>query len=180
MNYQEKQDFDKKLIATPNEEFDKMVCEKWPELFRQRHLPKTQTCMYWGLDIGNGWFPIIWDLCKKLDFIRRSFGIIVEFAQIKSKFGSLRTYVDYSAPKDSDKIKNEEEAFLIFDIVDDIIGKYQRESAYTCSETGEWYLKKITINGWTHDVCPEVLKKRYADNPEALKEIEEQEVVFAK
>lgn len=175
MNYQEKKEFDKKLISMSNEEFDKMVCEKWPELFRQRHLPRTETCLCWGLDIGNGWFPLIWEMCEKLDFIRRSFDIVVEFTQIKSKYGSLRAYVSYSCPKVNDKITNDEDAFLVFDIVEDVIGKYQRESAYTCSKTGEWYYKKITIGGWIHDESPKALKERYKDNLEILKSIEEQE-----
>lgn len=49
-----------------NEQLDKALCEKYPEIFRDRHAPMNQTCMCWGFACGDGWYPLIDQLCKHL------------------------------------------------------------------------------------------------------------------
>jgi hypothetical protein len=67
------------------------IINKYPLLFARYYLPMTETCMCWGLQIGKGWYPIIDDLCSKIqklideDVIKK-----FEFDEIKQKFGSLR------------------------------------------------------------------------------------------
>jgi hypothetical protein len=47
---------------------DKELQEKlyadFPELFKEKDLPATQTCMCWGIECRNGWEPIIRNVCK--------------------------------------------------------------------------------------------------------------------
>lgn len=174
MNFKDT-DEGKKLIEMEADVFDKTICEKWPKFFAQRHLPMTETCMCWGFDIGAGWRPMIWEMCQKLEMICNAFGISLEFVQIKEKFGGLRAYTSYSAPKDNPNIKNDEDAFRVFDIIEDIIDKYENASYHICAETGEYYYKKIVIGGWVYDVSPKILKERFKDNQEMFKEIEKQE-----
>jgi hypothetical protein len=45
-------------------ELDKQLCEKYPKIFRDRHAPMTQTCMCWGLEVGDGWFNIMNRACS--------------------------------------------------------------------------------------------------------------------
>lgn len=68
---------------------------KYPELFKQVHLPENQTCMCWGICCDKGWYPIIDKLCAAL------MGCAEDeetdppsFSQIKEKFGLLRIYLD--------------------------------------------------------------------------------------
>ena len=42
---------------------DKYLCETYPKLFVERHLPMTETCMCWGFEHGDGWFHIVDSLC---------------------------------------------------------------------------------------------------------------------
>lgn len=48
------------------EELDKLLCEKYPRLFRDRHAPMTQSCMCWGFCCGDGWFNILNALCSNI------------------------------------------------------------------------------------------------------------------
>ena len=48
------------------EELDKLLVEKFPKLFRDRHAPMTETCMCWGFSHGDGWFNIINALCSNI------------------------------------------------------------------------------------------------------------------
>jgi hypothetical protein len=41
------------------EELDAKLVAKYPELYRNRFAPMTQTCMCWGFDCGDGWYEII-------------------------------------------------------------------------------------------------------------------------
>ncbi len=99
------------------DELDKLLCEKYPKIFRDRHAPMTQTCMCWGFDHGDGWFNIIDKLCGNIQHhinwaeeqrereVQR--GIAGESGmprtphvpqvvatQVKEKFGSLRFYYE--------------------------------------------------------------------------------------
>jgi len=44
---------------------DKYLCKKYPEIFRDRHAPMTQTCMCWGFP-GDGWFFLLDSLCASI------------------------------------------------------------------------------------------------------------------
>ena len=46
------------------EELDKLLCEQYPYMFRERNMPMTHTCMCWGFSHGDGWFNIIKSLCS--------------------------------------------------------------------------------------------------------------------
>lgn len=48
------------------DELDKKLCSDYPKLFRNRHLPMTQTCMCWGFECGDGWYNIINTLCMEI------------------------------------------------------------------------------------------------------------------
>jgi hypothetical protein len=86
------------------EELDNELCEKYPEIFRDRHAPVTQTPMGFGFECGDGWFDLIDALCKRiqnyLDWERKyppphdeEIEQVVA-AQVKEKFGGMRFYFD--------------------------------------------------------------------------------------
>lgn len=47
-------------------ELDDLLCEKYPEIFKDRHGDKMETLMCWGFDVGDGWFHIIDALCNQI------------------------------------------------------------------------------------------------------------------
>ena len=159
---------EKSLIKMTNEEFDKFMCNKFPELFADRNKPMTQTCMCWGFNIGEGWNQILFDLCIKLDFIRKQTGILTVFDQIKEKFGSGRFYYHITAGdcKLEEGIRN-----IWCDFIEDAVNKAERESDHTCAACGEQYFHdKITIGGWVYDLCKDCLlnSKKDQDIAEVL------------
>ena len=40
-------------------ELQDKLFEKYPKLYRQKDLDKTQTAMCWGISCGSGWYNII-------------------------------------------------------------------------------------------------------------------------
>ena len=69
--------------------------EKYDKLFRQRNLSPSETCMCWGIAIGDGWYDIIDELCYRIQTYVVHHNIKQpEFSQIKSKFGKLVIYMD--------------------------------------------------------------------------------------
>lgn len=48
------------------EELDKLLCERYPKIFRDRYAAPSQTCMYWGIDCGDGWFDLLDTLCHTI------------------------------------------------------------------------------------------------------------------
>jgi len=51
---------------TMRQELDDLLCQRYPELFRDRHADPAQTSMCWGFCCGDGWFGIIDSLCAQI------------------------------------------------------------------------------------------------------------------
>jgi len=49
-----------------NKALQNKLYEKYPEIFAQKDLDKTQTLMCWGISCGDGWYNIIDMLCENL------------------------------------------------------------------------------------------------------------------
>lgn len=45
------------------EELDKALCEKYPDIFKNRYASPQESCMAWGFDCGDGWYTLIDNLC---------------------------------------------------------------------------------------------------------------------
>lgn len=76
-------------------ELDKQLCEKYPEIFANRHADKMTTAMCWGFECGDGWYQIIDALCGCMQgYVSANSKPQVVAAQVKEKFGTLRFYCD--------------------------------------------------------------------------------------
>lgn len=81
----------------------KYLLTKFPKLYRQYYMDKTQTCMCWGFDVDDGWFKLIKQLSNDITEISDT----IEAVQVKEKFGGLRFYYDgfLTTDTDIDKIR---------------------------------------------------------------------------
>ncbi len=136
-----------------NEQNTKMLYEKYPEIFRQKDLPISQSCMPWGFSHGDGWFQIVDELCGQImEHVhnvnrhlnhRQSKGKdldlspmpVPEAVQVKEKFGTLRFYV--SAADDH---------------VRGLINMAEGMSARTCETCGNSG-KIMNDKGWVSTLC---------------------------
>jgi len=121
-------------------ELDKKLCADFPNLYRQRVLPMSETCMCWGFP-GDGWFDIIYRLSAALE--KLDAGIVA--VQVKEKFGGLRFYVKgvrQSAMEEAHRL----------------IGVAEGEAARTCEACGK--PGEIRFGGWTKVRCDEC-QERY-------------------
>lgn len=92
------------------EEKDQALCQKYPQIFRDRQGDMRETLMCFGFECGDGWYDIIDALCgtiqNHLNWKRScaEFKALtdVEWAeshqavatQVKEKWGGLRFYID--------------------------------------------------------------------------------------
>ena len=80
------------------QELQNRLFEKYPNIFKQKDLPATDTCMCWGITCGDGWYNILDTLCSQIKHqLEYNIGndegsIIVEATQVKEKYGGLRFY----------------------------------------------------------------------------------------
>jgi hypothetical protein len=47
-------------------ELQEKIFNKYPKMFGDRTKPMTETCMCWGLEVGDGWYDLIDILCESL------------------------------------------------------------------------------------------------------------------
>lgn len=84
-------------------EKDRLLCEKYPKIFKDRDGSIMETAMAWGFGCGDGWFNLLdvlcgeiqrhidWKLKKDLPEEEKE-GLQVVASQVKEKFGTLRFY----------------------------------------------------------------------------------------
>jgi hypothetical protein len=49
-------------------ELQQQIFAKYPKIFADRTKPKTESCMFWGLEVGDGWYDLIDTLCQALTY----------------------------------------------------------------------------------------------------------------
>ena len=76
-------------------ELQEKLYEKYDWLFKDKDLPMTQTCMCWGLCVGDGWYDLLEETCRRIAAVDPEH--IVVFDQVKEKFGGLRIYYHLEA-----------------------------------------------------------------------------------
>lgn len=121
-------------------ELDDKLCSEFPKLYADRFLSPTETCMYFGFEVGDGWFDLIYECSAKLEAINNTITDPTQYikaAQVKEKFGGLRFYIDHGTT-DAFKIIEEAEA----------------KSDVTCEDCGKPGNSKGS-RGWITTLCAE-------------------------
>lgn len=49
-------------------ELDEFLCQQYPKIFKHRHADPTTTAMCWGFEHDSGWFNIINNSCKLIQW----------------------------------------------------------------------------------------------------------------
>jgi len=127
-----------------NPELQDKLYEKYPDLFREKDLPMSQTCMCWGLECGDGWYNLIDSACAIISYeIKYNKCPPVQFTQVKEKFGGLRIYYTGGNEFTSGVIST--------------VGYLSQTTCETCGNPG-----KQTNEGWIRTLCEPCREKRNA------------------
>ncbi len=80
-----------------NKYLDKKLVKEFPDLYADRYADMRVTAMCWGFDCDSGWFPLIWNLSKRIDKAikgspknKRKY---LKASQVKEKYATLRFYM---------------------------------------------------------------------------------------
>jgi len=123
-------------------ELQEKLYETYPNIFQQKDLPMTQTCMCWGFDCGDGWYNIIDTLCHQIQWhLEHNLGadedpdtVRVEATQVKEKYGTLRFY--YNGGND---------------FIEGVVWMAEALSAVTCELCGN--PGTVRNDGWIRTLC---------------------------
>ncbi len=122
-----------------NSELEFKLQENFP--FMQRKLKKAEETLYcrWGCECGNGWFNLIYDLCREITkaFEREGKPVNIIVKRIKEKFGKLYFYYTFG---------DDEMDILFRSEIEKIVKTFEERSTHTCEICGnEGGLHKDTI-----------------------------------
>jgi hypothetical protein len=118
-----------------NQKLTNKLIEEFPGYFRNINKNITESCMFWGICVNDGWFDIIYSACAAIKKLGGDSHF--QFGQIKEKYGSLRLYC-HGGPEG------------IWDIID----AAERESYGTCEYCGS--KDNVTSEGgWITTLCKE-------------------------
>jgi hypothetical protein len=131
------------------EELDRQLCEKYPLIFADRNKSMMESCMFWGFEHGDGWYPIINSLCGQIqnhiDWQTKQGKTVpqVVAVQVKEKFGTLRFYYNGGD-----------------DVIDGMVCMAESWSAVACEECGAPGTQNS--QGWIKTLCETHRKERDA------------------
>ena len=120
---------------------EKKLISDYPKLYQQYNSDTKN--IFWRFQCGDGWFNIIEDLSKKIEYFNAS------IFRIKSKFGGLRIYFNID---DIDDIKNFNELQRFIDLA-------EIESYKTCEKCGA-ETKIDKEDGWFITLCSNCRKEK--------------------
>jgi hypothetical protein len=194
MGLEETEEF-KKFFAMSPEQFDKYMCQTYPDQFEQRGKPMSETCMCWGFCIGKGWYYYLDELCKKLDLIQKLTGIRVSFSQIKEKYGSGRLYnnpkygfsIWYGVPSKYRLINRTKDICckvlnklfyrmsrkkidVWVNIIDELIHNCESRMGHICEETGKYIDNPIDVGNWIYALSEEGFLIAHPDRKDVLED----------
>ena len=115
----------------------KKLFKRFPKLFVQKDLSIQQSCMGWGIDCGDGWYELLWNLCEQIELCSDG----TEFTQVKEKWGTIRAYC----------VTDNDHVFDLIDMAEDLSG-------FICEECGE--KGRARGGSWTFTLCNKCNKKR--------------------
>jgi len=91
------------------------ILKKYPDLYVEKDLSMQETCMCWGLEVPEAWFPVIDVLSDTLSNTYIRHGDNCRYRpkfiakQVKAKFNELRFYFDTKIEVLNGEISEEEE-----------------------------------------------------------------------
>ncbi|KIK57639.1 hypothetical protein GYMLUDRAFT_75256 [Collybiopsis luxurians FD-317 M1] len=121
----------------------------FPHLYREINIPNS--CMAYGCTIGDGWKPLIYDLCTQL--VQLDAGVV--FDQIKEKFGGLRVYYSFDKTSTGQK-PTDSQVEQVKTLVEETIGKADA----TCETCGAAGTLRETKRGWLFNSCDSCAEKK--------------------
>ena len=118
-----------------------------------------------GIAIGPGWIPLVVEACTKIkeQILDKNPGLIVQFVQIKEKFGGLRMYtraasIDLTTglPVLTDEFGSpvllpEHESAI--SLLNSIINEAEDKAAAVCEVCGDTGEHSISLSGYHHTTC---------------------------
>ena len=128
-------------------ELEDKLYEDYPKIFKQKDDHMTNTCMCWGICVGDGWYDIIDCLCERIqhhcDWVNGKNPdkdkFQVEAIQVKEKFGGLRFYTNYED-----------------DHISGLINMAYAMADRTCEDCG--MPGQLRDSGWLKTLCDECEK----------------------
>ena len=121
-------------------ENDEYLCKTYPKMMVNRNKDMKETCMCWGFECGDGWFPLIETLMgniqSHIDWRNEEKENVrqVTLDQVKEKFGTLRFY--YSG--------GDESIVGIVSLAESLSGRICEDCGNTGSTRGD---------GWVRTEC---------------------------
>ena len=121
-----------------NEKLQNKLFKKFPKLFERRKLDITESCMFWGIDCGDGWYDLIYLMSEELIHHGHRVGFDFQLEQVKEKFGVLTCYLHRVDSPDIEKY------LTAYQVIQACAGR----SLTTCEETGG--IGRLHKNGIGH------------------------------
>lgn len=86
---------------------EQIILSEFSHFFIYSEAEKLLPFPMFGFEISSGWFPILYEACKKLDELHHRTGVTIQITQVKEKFGGLRLYL--RGPEEAYDIEQEAE-----------------------------------------------------------------------
>ena len=134
-------------------ELENELTKKYPKILKDMYKAPEETCMAFGIECGDGWYDLIENLLKDLQWNtdKNNYPQVIAL-QIKEKYGSLRFYFTTEETENSKKVDADRKQYNIGKI-DGMIQFAETMSNIICEKCGNKGENKNWSTGWFSSMC---------------------------
>lgn len=116
-----------------NEELQEKLFKDYPEIFKDKDLPESETCMCHGIESKDGWFDLIDTLCHELQWMTsvNKYPQVVA-TSVKQKCG----YLDFNFRIEESDGNKQNNGSRSADYLGGMVSFAQTMSKFICEECG--------------------------------------------
>jgi len=153
-------------------ELQEVIMKDFPFMMRGQSLDEQKAAggiydLYgaFGMEIGDGWFNLLYDLCKEIEdiYIKEGKSVDIIIDQIKEKFGALRFYYHHSDDKNTIhaidflgtgtmRLYPDDKDILIKKKIKELVSEYEKKSKSICEVCGSEGVLR-TERPWIRTLC---------------------------
>ncbi len=137
-------------------DLERKLEQEFPFMKRDRINGEETPYSEWGCECGDGWYPLLRDLCRAVTDRYQMDGRAVDLVilQVKEKYAGLRFYYTHTDP--SDEPRQEALRKLRGDVAG-IVERFEQKSEETCESCGKRGVVREDL-AWMQTLCDDCYK----------------------
>ena len=140
-------------------DLERKLEQEFPFMKRDRANGEETPYSEWGCECGDGWYPLLRDLCRAVADRYQMDGRAVDLVilQVKEKYAGLRFYYTHTDSAGCMQMESQEALRKLRGDVAGIVERFEQKSEETCESCGKRGVVREDLD-WMQTLCEDCYK----------------------